>query len=436
MSDNQTSDLSPEEAKALGFKPPQGAQVAPAAPKTTRVVGYFNNNPWPVHVSLSDYGISLNLQNRGDYVRDTDGNKINDPALEAMTGENMLSREMSDTPVPIRMIVPPDQKPINENKSFHGTQEFKTDKSGAIAPGSMQAAVVGGQQADNRDQLSQLQTSRTPVIGMTMDKARELNIVKPTVAAPLNTPDDSTGVPTAGEIQSLEDISPRDATPGEARRLKAGQAQNLEDVRKLQDAENAEQAKQTTLLEQSVQTTPPPGTDAVQAAIANAQAQVDQPVVVPQSKVLTEADPDPVPAPPAPDAAPTPADESLEVEMNPVDPSPPADPVAEAEAFANEPIPDGEDDGFAAVETEDAESRAMTPPNLEDTQPAQDPVPESEDAVEKPFLCPDDGKRFTHRSFLNRHVSRQVKAGKMTEVRAQEIMDGYPTTRKAYTKGS
>lgn len=64
----------------------------------TKVTGYFNPHPWPLALSISRLGVNLTL-NKGEFVKDAMGRKINDPVLEPYTGPNMLSSEKSQTEV-------------------------------------------------------------------------------------------------------------------------------------------------------------------------------------------------------------------------------------------------------------------------------------------------------------------------------------------------
>ena len=89
-----------EEAKKLGFKPPVHSGI-PEIPAATNVVGYFNPNLYPVHISISELNLSFTLKNRGDYIVDKTGRKINDPVFERCVGTSMLAREMSDAPIQV-----------------------------------------------------------------------------------------------------------------------------------------------------------------------------------------------------------------------------------------------------------------------------------------------------------------------------------------------
>lgn len=102
-----------DDLKTLGYVPPS----APASvPSTTKIIGFFSPNPWPVRISNNLLGISLTLQNKGDFILDRDGNKVNDPRLMAYVGPNMLSVEIGAEEIPVRIVIPP----TVESGSKHG----------------------------------------------------------------------------------------------------------------------------------------------------------------------------------------------------------------------------------------------------------------------------------------------------------------------------
>jgi hypothetical protein len=108
MPDTAASDL-----EYLGFKPPVATASLPA---TTKIIGFFSPNPWPCHVANNLLGISQTLKNKGDYVVDGEGNKINDPRLMQYVGASMLSVHMGTEEIPVRTMV----IPTVESSTRHG----------------------------------------------------------------------------------------------------------------------------------------------------------------------------------------------------------------------------------------------------------------------------------------------------------------------------
>lgn len=215
MSTSQTPKFrTPEEAelaRQLGFAPPQNPVPAPPKGQTTNVVGYFNSNPWPVHIAISSLGISLHIPNRGEFVKDDKGNKVNDPILEQYVGPGQLSRETSSTPVPVRMFIRPGAptvNPLQAQSSIHQASAFVQTPSG-VQPVLM----------ERTPEYLQVPENRVSHVGMTMEQARKLKLVRPTVDPRTAAPKDSDGQPARGEtLPTLEDATPRDMKPGEYKR--------------------------------------------------------------------------------------------------------------------------------------------------------------------------------------------------------------------------
>lgn len=202
-------------AKDLGFRPPvpQPAVEAPVKGATTNVMGYFNNNPWPVHIAISSLGIALHLDQRGDYVM-SNGRKVNDPILDAYVGPGQLAREISKVPVPVVRIIPNKSEVLDATHSVHGTMLMEKDKEGIVIRPIMTRYT---------DPTSSIPLPNSaPVVGMTMEKARKLHLVKPIIERQESQVADTFGNPApAREIPTIDDVMPHDATPGEQRRLNA-----------------------------------------------------------------------------------------------------------------------------------------------------------------------------------------------------------------------
>jgi len=121
----ETVALSREDAEKLNFVPPARPQTA----AETRVVGYYNPNPWPVHIANSALGISLTLLNKGDYIVDERGTKINDPRLDQYCGPNQLAKEIGDNVIPV-YCVPERIHATSSPTGFSATHKINRDKDG------------------------------------------------------------------------------------------------------------------------------------------------------------------------------------------------------------------------------------------------------------------------------------------------------------------
>jgi len=70
---------------------------------TTQVRGYYNSKKWSIQIVMSKLNLVLTLE-PGDYIRNSSGQKINDPFFETYANSGNLSREMADAPVPINRL--------------------------------------------------------------------------------------------------------------------------------------------------------------------------------------------------------------------------------------------------------------------------------------------------------------------------------------------
>lgn len=70
----------------------------------TNVLGYKNNNNFPISISSDQLGINTQVAPKS-YVVDREGRKINDPRLDYYTRVNgLLSKEFSEKPVPVILL--------------------------------------------------------------------------------------------------------------------------------------------------------------------------------------------------------------------------------------------------------------------------------------------------------------------------------------------
>lgn len=201
-----------ETARLLGFKAPMAPVKKGPRPTTTKVLGYFNPNNWPINIMISELGgMSVVLQQKGHYVLAADGKKINDPILEQHVGVHGLAREMSAKEVPIHYI----PRPVTSKPSASPVSEaagFVKGPNGQIMPVLKSAVEYVTAEA--------LPMNGVPVVGMTVEMARRLKLIKPTRAVTESSVVDTDGAPASGERLPQMDYA-EDMTPGEVRRMGA-----------------------------------------------------------------------------------------------------------------------------------------------------------------------------------------------------------------------
>jgi len=75
-----------------------------AAPQTTKVLGYFNKNDFPINISSDHLGLRLQVAPKA-YVKDGAGRLINDPRLDAYTQQGgLLVKEFARADVPLILL--------------------------------------------------------------------------------------------------------------------------------------------------------------------------------------------------------------------------------------------------------------------------------------------------------------------------------------------
>jgi hypothetical protein len=202
-----------EAARRLGFKFPEKRGQASVPDPTTFVVGYFNPNPFPIHISISSIGYAVDLLNRMDYIV-INGKKVNDPLLEQYVGHGRLSREVSKTKVPVVPLPRSEARIASEQSPVTSADGFNRDKDGKIQP---TFRPIAAKIIPDSEKIPQLPPpgSATPVIGMSREMAEKLRLVKPTRQIQESNVIDTDGIPASGshlpEIQYATDI-PRPAS--------------------------------------------------------------------------------------------------------------------------------------------------------------------------------------------------------------------------------
>jgi hypothetical protein len=165
----------------------------PVKAQTTTVIGYFNPNPWPVYIEISDLNLKCTLPS-GKYVIDrVTGKYINDPVLEAYVQPKGLSKTVGAIPVPIfyiqRMVSP--ERPTQSVTEAAG---FMRNPNGEVVPHYAPQAPQ-----------AQVPVNRIPHMGMTMERARALGYVgKPRLVPEDYGTTDSTGAAPTSNLPSMK----------------------------------------------------------------------------------------------------------------------------------------------------------------------------------------------------------------------------------------
>lgn len=120
-----------EDASKLGFRKPEPPAQFQQVPTSTNIVGFFNNNRFPVRINSSALEISFELK-PGEYlkIRST-GQKVNDPRLRAYVYSGGLSIEHAATgtevpvvPLPRKGATQATQAPRPATPGFSGSREM------------------------------------------------------------------------------------------------------------------------------------------------------------------------------------------------------------------------------------------------------------------------------------------------------------------------
>jgi len=134
----------------------------------TYTSGYFNSKSWPIQLVVSRYNVTLYLP-PGEFIRDKQKRKINDPFFEVYVKGGTLSRETSDKPVPILTVpvVTVTQGPVNDGQSVRSVTEFTTDAKGQKQP-VIPLPIASSEQSINKPAF----------IGMSMDEAKRAGLIR------------------------------------------------------------------------------------------------------------------------------------------------------------------------------------------------------------------------------------------------------------------
>lgn len=168
-------------------KPASRTRTPRITADSTDVSGYFNQNNWPVNISVSALGRTFVVP-PGAFLADSEGRKINDPLFEEYVGEMQLSREWSGNLVIINRVAPASVTPPSTNSSpVSEASSFKRDRLGNVSGATIRPA-----------QASPPGNRTSPVIGMTIDAARRAGLIRPTAVPNEDAPEDGAGAPLHG----------------------------------------------------------------------------------------------------------------------------------------------------------------------------------------------------------------------------------------------
>lgn len=187
--------------------------MAAPVPATTKIIGFQNQNSWPVHVANNLLGISQTLHNKGDYVCDREGLKVNDPRLMQYVGSNMLTVHMGEAEIPVHTM-PMSTHEATTRHGFGGTRtvpEVSTQKGVPKLPVKNEkekppTAVISPATTRIQDVEPAGLVKSQWGFGMSMEQARKLGLAGN--SKPI--PEDHGVVDTEGALlngQQIPDIS-------------------------------------------------------------------------------------------------------------------------------------------------------------------------------------------------------------------------------------
>ena len=103
----------------------------------TKVVGYYNARRFDIQLVISKFNCALTLK-PGEFVKDKQGRKINDPFFELYVASKQLQREVSDQPVPYVMVQVATAVTVTasqcDGQAVRVVREWRTDAKGHRQP--------------------------------------------------------------------------------------------------------------------------------------------------------------------------------------------------------------------------------------------------------------------------------------------------------------
>jgi hypothetical protein len=335
-------------------------------PKLTNTLGYYNGNKWPIHLVISELGVTLHLK-PGEFILDKQGRKINDPFFDKYAKPLQLSKELSrNGQVPL-IVVPP-----------------LTPASAAQRPAHSVTAVT--KFTDDRKPIMPVPKIPPPQLavntpthkGMSIEEARRQGLIGGAVR---EVPEDYGVTDTDGRPVDVAKAPPikyaMESTP------RVRQAEALpEALTKVEDGPQAS-AKQSLVA-------------SMHQAAANS-AIVESPTGFMNQATMHAQQPQSVIV--APNGQP--ANEAVQEE-----------PLPQPNIFSNAQVQPAQEAPSKGVPDLLAEAKKKS------QEPARSPAPKNA----KPFVCNVDGKDFRYRSQLETYAKRKFPN------QVAEILAPYPET--------
>lgn len=369
------------------------------AQPTTRIVGYFNPNPYPILVEVSEANIKVELK-PNEFIRDRNGHYINDPIFDDYVQPRGLSRSIGKEELPVRF-VPRLVKSTRPPHSVSQATAFVRDNNGRTQP----------VYAKPPQEIEPTPENRNPITGMTVEKARQLGLIgKPRLVAEDYGADETTGAPSHGKpIPSIKysiESKPR---------IQTAAPLNPEMTEIDPDVRGAEAAHRQSL----------------QNALSHAGKSPEN--FNPASVRPNTAHPAPVPlqAPEVPTRIERrPVQENQESEPQPAAPAKKG--LKAVKAVAQRVLPKKKSRVAKVIEETETQETVQETENTENMSGVIQPLEEStmpEPVLETPpqeesgkrFICAADGKAFNFRSELERYVKRKYPGPV-----AEQLMRAYP----------
>jgi hypothetical protein len=181
---------------------------------STKTVGYFNPNRWPVIVNISAVNLNVTISPKG-YVVDRSGKKINDPLLEKFVGPDMLARETSKTEVPFVLF----PRPEAIVSGAHHTGIASSSEVVKDSRGIVQDSSFDGVHSRYTGVPTGVTAPSHAVATYSVEEAVKRKIFRPVIIPDdSNAPKETDGQPVRGDNLPPVMIA-RDASPSEARKL-------------------------------------------------------------------------------------------------------------------------------------------------------------------------------------------------------------------------
>lgn len=365
----------------------------------TKVIGYFNPQKYRIFIEISEINLKAELA-PGIYIRDLQGQLINDPIFEPYCHQKGLARATSEKPVPI-VFVPRFVKSDRPTTAVSQATGFVRRADGRTIPAYAPTQAV-----------REVPANKKPYRGMTMEAARKMGLVgRPRLVSEDYGAPETTGAPLQGgqlppmkyAIESPPKL--KTSAPLRPELTEADESLTVEERQKRQTLvttinQAAEAAPQVETFDpRNVRPSVPPTAPAAAPAATTAPIPASAgpqspPAASPKAPSVKKVEP----VPPRPAPAPARRLVARRQVATPIQPEK-VEPVQRA---PEQPEPAE----VQEVQSVEADSGVVRPL---DEAPEAPPVLESPPADQetgKRFICAADGRPFKFRSELERYVKR------------------------------